>query len=53
MKKLTVDTRGRVSLGKWAEGVSSFRAHKTEDGNLVLEPSLENFRFKLSRIGQA
>ncbi|MFD2257710.1 hypothetical protein ACFSSA_13585 [Luteolibacter algae] len=35
------DAKGRINLGKLAEGISSFRAHRTEEGNIVLEPYSE------------
>ncbi len=44
MKKvihLRPDSKGRISLGKLAQGVSSFRARRMEDGSIVLEPFIE------------
>lgn len=40
-QQLRPDAKGRINLGKLAEGVSSFRAHRTEDGNIILEPYSE------------
>lgn len=40
-RKLVPDAKGRVTLGKLAEGVSSYRAHREEDGRIVLEPMAE------------
>ena len=39
--QLRPDAKGRINLGKLAKGVSSFRAHRTEDGNIILEPFTE------------
>lgn len=39
--QLRPDAKGRISLGKLARGVSSFRAHLTEDGTIVLQPYAE------------
>jgi len=36
--RIRSDARGRINLGELAEGVSSFRAHRTEEGTIVLEP---------------
>lgn len=35
------DAKGRIALGAFAKGVSSFRIHKEENGRLVLEPYAE------------
>lgn len=35
------DSKGRIALGAFAKGVSSFRIHKEEGGNLILEPYAE------------
>ena len=35
------DSKGRIALGAFAKGVSSFRVHKEESGRLVLEPFVE------------
>lgn len=35
------DSKGRIALGAFAKGVSSFRVHKEEDGRVVLEPFVE------------
>ena len=35
------DSKGRIALGAFAKGVSSFRVHKEESGKLVLEPFTE------------
>lgn len=39
--QLKPDSKGRISLGKLAEGISSFRASRMEDGNILLEPYAE------------
>ena len=36
-----LDSKGRITLGKLAEGVSSFRATRQSDGKIVLEPYVE------------
>ena len=38
---LRPDAKGRITLGKLAEGVSSFRVHRERSGKLVLEPFTE------------
>jgi len=38
---LRPDSKGRITLGKLAEGVSSFRVHREKSGKLVLEPFTE------------
>jgi hypothetical protein len=35
------DAKGRITLGKLAEGVSSYRVRKQKDGKIVLEPFTE------------
>jgi hypothetical protein len=35
------DSKGRITLGKLAEGVSSYRVRKQKDGKIVLEPFVE------------
>ena len=39
--RLRPDSKGRVTLGKLAEGVSSYVARRQEDGKIVLEPFIE------------
>jgi hypothetical protein len=39
--RLRPDSKGRVTLGKLAEGVSSYRARREKDGKIVLEPFVE------------
>lgn len=39
--QLRPDAKGRINLGKLAQGVSSFRAKRTPDGNILLEPFTE------------
>jgi hypothetical protein len=39
--QLRPDSKGRITLGKFARGVSSFRARRTDDGNIILEPFTE------------
>ena len=36
-----LDAKGRITLGKLAEGVSSFRATRQSDGKIILEPYVE------------
>jgi hypothetical protein len=38
---LRPDSKGRITLGALAKGVSSFRVHKEENGRVVLEPFVE------------
>jgi predicted transcriptional regulator len=38
---LRPDAKGRVALGKLAEGISSFRATQNVDGSIVLKPYVE------------
>ena len=38
---LRPDSKGRITLGKLADGVSSFRAVRQADGRIVLEPFVE------------
>lgn len=40
-KTLRPDKKGRIVLGRLAEGVSSFKAHKDEQGRIILEPQIE------------
>jgi hypothetical protein len=35
------DSKGRVALGKFAAGVSSFRVSRESDGRIILEPFTE------------
>ena len=35
------DAKGRITLGEFAKGVSSFRVHQEKDGRLILEPFRE------------
>lgn len=35
------DSKGRITLGAYAKGVSSYRIHQQEDGRLLLEPYKE------------
>lgn len=39
--RLRPDSKGRITLGKLAEGVSSYRARRQRDGKIVLEPFVE------------
>lgn len=41
IQQLRPDSKGRISLGKLAQGVSSFRAQRMKDGSIVLEPFTE------------
>lgn len=38
---LRPDAKGRITLGKLAQGVSSFRARQLENGSIILEPYME------------
>lgn len=42
-KEITLrpDSKGRIALGDLAKGVSSYRVHKDQEGNIVLEPYVE------------
>ena len=35
------DAKGRITLGRIAKGVSSFRVHQEKSGRIVLEPFVE------------
>jgi hypothetical protein len=39
--QLRPDAKGRINLGKLAQGISSFRVRRTEDGSIILEPFSE------------
>jgi hypothetical protein len=39
--RLRPDAKGRITLGKLAEGVSSYRARRQKNGTIVLEPFVE------------
>jgi hypothetical protein len=39
--KLSVGDKGRITLGSFAEGVSSFAVEKLANGNLLLKPLVE------------
>ena len=39
--RLRPDSKGRITLGKLAEGVSSYRARRQKDGKILLEPFVE------------
>lgn len=41
IQQLRPDSKGRITLGKLAQGVSSFHARRLEDGNIILEPYTE------------
>jgi predicted transcriptional regulator len=38
---LRPDAKGRITLGKLADGISSFRATQNIDGSIVLKPYVE------------
>lgn len=40
-KVLRPDSKGRVTLGAYADGVSSFKVTERQDGALILEPQVE------------
>jgi hypothetical protein len=35
------DSKGRITLGKLSEGVSSYRVKRQKDGKIILEPFME------------
>lgn len=35
------DAKGRITLGKLADGISSYRGHREKDGSIVLRPYVE------------
>lgn len=39
--RLRPDAKGRITLGKLADGISSYRARRQPDGKIVLEPFVE------------
>lgn len=39
--RLRPDAKGRITLGRLADGVSSYRARKQADGKIILEPFVE------------
>jgi hypothetical protein len=39
--RLRPDSKGRITLGKLADGVSSYRARRQKDGTIILEPFVE------------
>ena len=39
--RLRPDAKGRITLGKLADGVSSYRARRQPGGKIVLEPFVE------------
>ncbi|HLG19503.1 MAG TPA: hypothetical protein VI895_06765 [Bdellovibrionota bacterium] len=39
--RLSPDAKGRVTLGKFAKGVSSFRMNVDDEGRILLEPFVE------------
>lgn len=40
-KTVTPDSKGRITLGKLAEGISSFRVSQDKDGRILLDPYVE------------
>jgi hypothetical protein len=40
-KTVRPDSKGRITLGNLASGVSSFKAYKDKKGRIVLEPQVE------------
>ena len=40
-KILRPDSKGRIALGNFAKGVSSFHAYQDQEGRVVLEPQVE------------
>ena len=41
LKKVRPDSKGRIALGRIAEGVSSYTVTKKQDGRIILEPNVE------------
>jgi hypothetical protein len=41
VQQLRPDSKGRITLGKLAEGVSSFQVQHMEDGRIILKPFVE------------
>lgn len=41
MQILRPDSKGRITLGKLAEGVSSYHMERDEDGQITLKPFIE------------
>jgi len=41
LRTVRPDSKGRVTLGRLAAGVSSFKAYKDDEGRIVLEPQVE------------
>lgn len=39
--RLRPDSKGRITLGKLADGVTSYRARRQKDGKILLEPFIE------------
>ena len=40
-KKVKPDSKGRITLGRWASGVSSFAISRDKDNRIILEPYAE------------
>jgi hypothetical protein len=40
-RKVRPDSKGRITLGRLAEGVSSYRVRSAPDGKITLEPFVE------------
>jgi len=41
IQQLRPDAKGRISLGKLAQGISSFHARRMDDGSIILDPFIE------------
>ncbi len=41
VQQLRPDSKGRITLGKLAKGVSSFQARRMDNGSIILEPFIE------------
>lgn len=41
IQQVRPDSKGRIALGKLAQGVSSFRVQRKDDGRIILEPYAE------------
>ncbi|CZO60809.1 hypothetical protein SCO11_01870 [Legionella pneumophila serogroup 1] len=41
VKMLRPDSKGRISLGSIAKGISGFSMHQEPDGKVILEPFVE------------
>jgi len=47
MLSLKPDTKGRITLGALAKGISSFKVEQTFDGKIILDPQVEIPNYEL------